>query len=124
MRNILAILISFLILTGLGIFESFYVNEQFDDFGETLEELYEKTKNKTANEEDAKSIREVWSRKKEKLHVYIPHNDISYIDYWLSEAVSLIATKDYDLARSKIEVLIEICDNIPDAYRLSMPNIF
>ena len=57
------------------------------------------------------------------LHSVIPHNDISYIDYWMGEAVSYIETKNFDDALSKIEVLITICEQIPQTYSVSLENI-
>ena len=53
----------------------------------------------------------------------MPHNDISYIDYWLSEGVSLISTGNYEDALSKIDVLIHISKNLPDGYGFSLENV-
>ena len=101
-----------------------YLNKQFDEFHDALEILYKKVENETANREDGYAVREMWSEKKSKLHVFIPHNDISYIDYWLSEACGLIYRNEYDLALGKIEVLQEITKNLPGGYSLKLENIF
>jgi len=93
-------------------------------FHEILTELYEKVDNNEANREDALSVQKWWLNKKESLHIYIPHNDIKEIDYWLAETVSLIYTKGYDEALSKVEVLLEICEHLPDTFSLKMQNIF
>ena len=55
-----------------------------------------------ANRTDAETVKTLWEDEKRKLHAVIPHNDISYIDYWLGEAVSYVETKNYDDALSKI----------------------
>lgn len=68
-------------------------------------------------------MRELWETEKKNLHSVIPHNDISYIDYWMGEAVSYIETKNFDDALSKIEVLITICEQIPQTYSVSLENI-
>ena len=101
-----------------------YLNRQFDEFHGALDTLYRKVENETANREDAYAVRQMWTEKKSKLHVFIPHNDISYIDYWLSEACALIYNNEYDLALGKIEVLLEITKNLPDAYDVKLENIF
>ena len=101
-----------------------YLNKQFDEFHDALDTLYRKVENETANREDGYAVREMWSDKKSKLHIFIPHNDISYVDYWLSEACGLIYRKDYDLALGKIEVLQEITKNLPGGYSLKLENIF
>lgn len=123
-KIIASILISFALLCGVSIYNLAFVNNTFTRFSEELTALYRKTEEKRATREDAEAIRISWNKKKESLHVWIPHNDISYIDYWLSEGLSYIYTEDYDDALSKIEVLLEITENIPSAYSLSLENVF
>ncbi|MDE7439459.1 MAG: DUF4363 family protein, partial [Clostridia bacterium] len=86
-----------LLCLGLFIGVEIYLNKQFDEFHDALTTLYKKVENETANREDGYAVREMWSDKKSKLHVFIPHNDISYVDYWLSEACGLIYEKEYSL---------------------------
>lgn len=109
---------------GLFIFAEIYLTRQFEEFSSALDTLYEKIDNETATREDGYAVRTLWEDKKSKLHIFIPHNDISYIDYWLSEACGLIYNKEYSLALGKIEVLQEITKNLPDAYRVKIENVF
>ena len=113
-----------LLCIGLFLFTEQYVERQFKEFSEAIETLYDKTENKTANREDGFAVRTLWNSKKEKLHVFLPHNDISYVDYWLSEACGLIYYQNYELALGKLEVLKEIAANLPGAYKLKFENIF
>ncbi len=108
---------------GLFLFTDYYVSNQFEEFGSAVETLYDKVEDKTANREDAYAVREMWADKKHKLHVFIPHNDISYVDYWLNEACSLIYTENYELALGKCEVLREIAKALPDSYTVHLENI-
>lgn len=101
-----------------------YLHKQFDEFHDALDVLYRKVENESATREDGYAVRKMWTDKKSKLHVFIPHNDISYVDYWLSEACGLIYKKEYSLALANIEVLQEITKNLPDAYTLKLENIF
>ena len=101
-----------------------YLNRQFDEFHGALDTLYRKVENETANREDAYAVRQMWTEKKSKLHVFIPHNDISYVDYWLSEACGFIYRREYALALANIEVLQEITKNLPGGYTLKFENIF
>ena len=123
-KTLLSIFITLALIIGVSIYEVYYVEKVFGDFSGQLELLYDKTEEKTATREDAEAVRISWQEKKKSLHVWVPHADISYVDYWLSEGLSLIYTKDFDEALSKIEVLIEICKNIPSAYGFSFENIF
>lgn len=123
-KSIIYTVVAFLVCLGLFIGVEIYLDRQFDEFHDALQTLYKKVEDRTANREDGYAVKEMWSDKKSKLHVFIPHNDISYIDYWLSEACGLIYCKEYDLALGKIEVLQEITKNLPDAYTLKLENIF
>ena len=115
-----AILLCLALFIGVEI----YLNKQFDEFHGALDTLYSKVEDESANREDGYAVREMWANKKRKLHIFIPHNDISYIDYWLNEACGLIYLKNYELALGKIEVLKEITKNLPGGYSLKIENIF
>lgn len=123
-KTVSSILISLALLVSAAVFELFYVNEQFDKFEEALSSLELKVREESANREDAEAVKILWEHEKKNLHVVIPHNDISYIDYWLGEAVSYIETKNFDDALSKIEVLVTICRQIPQTYGVTFENIF
>ena len=116
-------LAAILVCVGLFIFAEWYLGKQFEEFSVALDTLYDKIEDETATREDGYAVRTVWEDKKSKLQIFVPHNDISYVDYWLNEACSLIYTKTYDLALGNLEVLKEIAKNLPDAYRLKIENI-
>ena len=122
-KSIIYSVVAFLLCLATFIGVDIYLNKQFDEFHEALQALYRKVENETANREDGYALREMWADKKSKLHIFIPHNDISYIDYWLSEACGLIYCGEYDLALGKIEVLQEITKNLPGGYSLKLENI-
>lgn len=117
-------LVAMALCIGLFIFTQWYVNAQFKEFNEALETLYTKVETQTASAEDGYAVRALWDDKKSKLHIFVPHNDISYIDYWLSEACGLLYNGEYELALGKVEVLKEISKNLPDAYNVKFENIF
>ena len=123
-KSIIYTITALALCIGLFIGVEIYVNKQFDEFGAALETLYKKVEDETANREDGYAVRKMWNDKKSKLHVFLPHNDISYIDYWLNEACGLIYNGEYALALGNIEVLIEIAGQLPDSYSLKLENIF
>ena len=98
-----------LVCVGLFIFSELYMMKQIDEFAVAL---------------DGYAVRTLWTDKKSKLQILVPHNDISYVDYWLSEACGLLYNGNYELALGKVEVLKEIAKNLPDAYRIRLENIF
>lgn len=109
---------------GLFIFSEIYIKTQFNEFSSALDTLYSKIEDRTATREDGTAVRTLWNDKKSKLQVLLPHNDISYVDYWISEACGLLYNGEYELALGKIEVLKEITKNLPDAYGIRLENIF
>lgn len=123
-KAIIYTLAAIALCAGLFVFTEWYVNKQFKDFSDALEFLYDKVEKETANREDGFAVRTLWNDRKEKLQIFLPHNDISYIDYWLSEACGLIYNEEYALALGKLEVLKEITANLPSAYTLKLENIF
>lgn len=123
-KAIIYTLAAIALCVGLFIFTEWYVCKQFKDFSNAVEVLYNKVENETANREDGFAVRDLWRSRKVKLQIFLPHNDISYIDYWLSEACGLIYNQEYSLALGKLEVLKEITENMPDSYTLKLENIF
>ena len=117
-------LVAIALCIGLFIFTQWYVNDQFEGFSQALDALYTKVEDQTATAEDGFAVRALWTDKKSKLQIFVPHNDISYVDYWLSEACGLLYNGEYELALGKVEVLKEIAKNLPDAYNVKFENIF
>lgn len=123
-KSIIYTLAAIALSVGFFMFTERYVNGQFEDFYAAVETLYEKVEDGNANREDAYAVRDMWADKKSRLHVFIPHNDISYVDYWLNEACGFIYTGHYDLALSNLEVLKEIAKNLPSSYSIKLENVF
>ena len=123
-KTILSIVISFSILVGICIFESVFIHKTINSVETALIQLETKTKMQTATKADALKVNEEWQNTKRILHIFVPHNDIGYIDYWLGEAISYIESKNFDHALSKVQVLISIFNQIPEVYSLSLQNIF
>ncbi len=123
-KTVLSLLIAAGLLFAAAFGEHYFVNRQFDAFESALTSLEEKVRENRASRGDAESVRTLWEEKKKRLHAVIPHSDISYIDYWLGEAVSFIESEDGAQALSKIEVLLTLCEQIPQTYALTFENIF
>lgn len=123
-KSLSSIAVAILLLLGAALFEWFFVSDNFDEFGEELLTLYQKTENETANGEDARAVQTSWEERKESLHIWIPHNDISRIDDYMSETVRLVAEKEYKLALAKLEILIHLCECLPDTYSPALENVF
>ncbi len=122
-KTITSIAIVICLLVVGSIYEHNFVNRQFNEFHEVLSFLYEKIDNESATQDDVYAVQKNWLSKKKVLHIYIPHNDIKEIDLWLSESATLVRDKEWKDAISKIEVLIELSEQIPKTFVLSWENI-
>ena len=122
-KSLTAILVSFALLVGAALFEWFYVEDQFGSFEEEVKTLALKTDAQEANIEDAKAVQTSWEQRKERLYVWIPHNDIVRIDEYLAESVRLIGEQEYALASARLEIVMHTICCLPETYRPSLGNI-
>ena len=122
-KALVSALVSLLIIVGASVFEQTYLNKSFKEFENIVKITYDKVENKTAVKEDVLNAQNMWVEKKKTLHIFIPHNDIKEIDLWVSEAVTLVENKKWDDALSKLEVVLEIIEQIPKTYSLRVENI-
>ncbi len=123
-KTIVSIFITLGIIFGVAFYEGIRVKTTFEDFGEILQVLYDKTDAGEVTHEDGRATEEFWESRKKTLHIWLPHTAIQEVDYQLYEAVGCLYVEDYDSALPKIEILLGMCENIPQSYRLSLENVF
>ena len=122
-KTIISIIAVICILVTFSVYEQLFVSKQFDEFHGVLQTLYVKIEDNTATSDDVYAVQKNWLSKKKVLHIFIPHNEIKEIDLWLAESVGLIQTKTYDDALAKIEVAIELVEQIPKTFAFKIGNI-
>ena len=122
-KTVISLICAILIVVGGEIFESFFVQKQFDEFNTALTTLYLKADEEKISKEDVLAVQKVWILKKRLLHMFIPHTEIKEVDLWLSESVSYAKSGNFEEVLSKIEVLIEMCEQIPNTFKLKPENI-
>ena len=123
-KSIVTLIIAALIFAAGGVYEQAYLKNTFSDFSEKLENVYEKTENETVTESDVKAVQDLWINYKKSLHVFISHNDIKEFDMWIAESLNYVKQKNYGEALDKLEVAIEISQQIPKGYLIKFENIF
>lgn len=104
-------------------YESNFVKRQFNEFHTVLSVLYNKVDDQTATSDDVYAVQKNWIEKKKYLHAFIPHNEIKEIDLWLSESATLVRDEKWEDALSKIEVLKELCEQIPKTFSITLANV-
>ncbi len=122
-KSFISLLFAFILLLGLSFLEQFYINKTFKEFKVIMVDIYEKIESDTAKKEDVISAQEFWIDKKKKLHVFIPHNDVKEIDLWLAESVTLVENDKKEDAISKIDVVIELIEQIPKTFSFKIENL-
>ncbi len=122
-KTIISLLISLGLLVGVSVYESNRVQTTFAKFDEVLQVLYDKTEAREVTYEDGTAVEKFWEKQKNTLHIWLPHTAIQEIDYQLYEAVGYLYVRDYDSAIPKLEILMGMCENIPQSYRFSLENI-
>ncbi|MBO4939702.1 MAG: DUF4363 family protein [Clostridia bacterium] len=122
-RTVTSIVITFLFLFALSFYESNRVRTTFENFQNVLLTLYDKVETGNATIQDGEGVEKFWENQKNTLHIWLPHSAIQEVDYQLYEAVGYVYVGDFQSAIPKIEVLLGMCENIPQSYRFSFENI-
>ena len=123
-RSIIYTLAAIALCAGFFIFTEVYVSRQFGYIHGAAEELYSKVEEGDATLSDVQAVGSLWEDKKSKLHIFIPHNDIAQIDYYLSEAGGHIRDGENGLALAKLEVVKHLTQSLPFSYSVRLENVF
>ncbi len=123
-KSIIYTLVAAALCLAFFLFSETYVNTQFEDFHRAVTALYDKVENESANDGDVKAVCCMWEEKKSRLHIFIPHNDISQIDYYLSEAGGFIREGRYEHALAKLEAVSHMAQSLPSSYSINLENVF
>ncbi len=122
-KTLISMICVFALLTFGALYETNFVQRQFDEFHDVLSALYQKVDEQTAVEDDVYAVQKNWIDKKRVLHVFIPHNEIKEVDLWLAESATLVRDKEWQDAISKVEVLKELAEQIPKTFAVAWENI-
>ncbi len=122
-KSIISTLLAIMLLVSLCIIEQTIITNTFGDLKDNLSIVYTKTENQTAVKDDILAYQKFWIKKKEYLHMFIPHNEIKEIDLWIGESCTLIENKKYEDALSKLDVVMELIEQIPKTFALRIENI-
>ena len=124
MKTVISVISALIILVAGAIAENRFVKKQFNELSLSFTMLYDKIDNETATEKDVYAVKEQWLDKKKTLHIFIPHNEIKEMDLWLFETAVLVRDKEWTDALSKVDVLKNLCEEVPKTFSLSIENIF
>lgn len=112
-----------ILLFFAGIYENFHIKREFKEFNSQLTVLYQKIEDQTATTNDVLAVQNNWLEKKSYLHAFISHAEIREVELWVSETITLVQKKSWVDALSKVEVLIDLSEQIPKNFLLRIENI-
>ena len=122
-KSIISVIVASLILFIASICEQNYINDTFNELKDNFVIIYNKIEKDTAVKEDILSVQKLWISKKEKLHIFISHNEIKEVDLWIAETVTLVENGKKEDALSKIDVVIELMEQIPKSFSFRVENL-
>lgn len=120
--TISVIIVTILLVIG-SIFEYKTVNNSFKELEKTAKICQQKAIEETLAEDDVLILQNKWLKNKKRLHVWIPHNEIKEIELWIAECVRTTANEKYPDSAEKLEVIIELCQQVPKTFAISWQNI-
>ncbi len=123
-KSFISALVAIAILLSISLYEQTLLNDTFNEVKESAVIVYKKIEDDTAVKEDVLSLQKLWIEKKKVLHLIVSHNDIKEMDLWIAEATTLVENNKKEDAISKIDVVVELCEQIPKMYSFLPQNIF
>ena len=123
-KTIVSMLCVGAILLMGAMWECNYIKKEFNEFHDSLQIVYEKVDAQTATSDDVYAIQKNWLKKKKTLHMIVPHTELKEVDLWIAETATLVRDKEWKDAISKMEVLLELSEQIPQTFTISFSNIF
>lgn len=123
-KSIISVIIASALIAVGGIYENFSLRKTFDEMISCVDEISVKLVEGDAVTDDITSLQKLWLTNKKSLHAYIPHTEIKELDLWISECVAYVKLNKYDEALSKLEVVKELCEQIPKTFLIRFENLF
>ncbi len=122
-KSLVTIIISICFIAVGAFLESYYVKTSFNDLITVVEQVEMKFEEEKAAKDDILALQKLWIEKKETLHVFIPHTEIKEIDLWIAECVTYAHEQKYEDAMAKMQVVKELCEQIPKSFLLRLGNV-
>ena len=122
-KSILSVIITLSIIIFGAFIESFYVKKSFKELNQIAIVCQHKADEQTLSSNDTNLLQNTFLRKRKLLHVFIPHTEIKEMELWISESVKCAKDLKYQDASLKLEVVIELTEQIPNNFKLTWQNI-
>ena len=122
-KSIISTIITLLIIIIGAVTENFFVTKSFKQLNTIATICQQKAEENTINYNDVMVLQNTYINKKKVLHIFIPHTEIKEMELWISETVKCVKDNKFLDASLKLEVVIELTEQIPHNFILSWQNI-
>ena len=123
-KTLIGLFVALGLLIGCSLYEIFYVTTTIGRVRERTISLFHLTEEGLATHEDGNALRLCWEYEKKRLHVWLPHTSIENVDYHLNEALGYLYQENYEDALPKLEVVIDMTENIVRSISILPENVF
>lgn len=125
-KEIIIAIIIFVFVIALNTITEKCTDSSLADVSSELNIIRENLKSENKNELNSQisNAIEKWYKEKEKLVIYIEHDELEKVEQYLLEANSNIETEEYAIAIQAIDTCNFIIEHIKDKYEFSLKNIF
>ncbi len=125
-KEIIISIVIVLIIVVLDIVTQNYTNKSMSEVSEKLMDVRADLINgdKDITKEKIIATKKNWDKIKEKLVIYIEHDELEKVEQHMLETESYIEVEEYDVAVQTLDTCNFIIDHIKDKYEFSLKNIF
>ena len=122
-KSMMTVIFSAIIIFCGVMAEQRTVNKSFCSLRQIAEINQQKALDESISADDITVLQNKWIKEKKNLHVWIPHNEIKEIELWIAESVRCVKNEKFPDAAEKLEVVIELCEQVPKTFSISWQNI-
>ncbi len=125
-KEIIISIVIVLIIVILDIITQNYTNKSMSQVSEKLMDVRADliNGNKDKTKEKIIATKKNWDKIKEKLVIYIEHDELEKVEQHMLETESYIEVEEYDVAVQTLDTCNFIIEHIKDKYEFSLKNIF
>ena len=125
-KEIIISVVILILVIILDIITQRYTNTTMYEISQELTKIREDLFEERIGDVDSKIDRviEDWNKYKEKLMIFIEHDELEKVEMYVLETKSYIETKQYDMGIQSLDTGLFIIDHIIEKYKFTWKSIF
>lgn len=125
-KEIIISVIILLLVVTLDVITQRYTNKAMNEISQELTNIRKDLSYERQDElkNYMEKTMDKWKRYKEKLVIYIEHDELEKVEMYILETKSHIETKEYSMAEQSIDTAVFIIEHIKEKYEFNWEGIF